>query len=84
MERVLEEVAAKLVALDLWDAVGPIDWAIKPLGSAFPYFCTRLKGDGEVVKERFLMLDGWQTVHDFNRTLQDRSYGFYSTPMEMP
>lgn len=80
----LEEIAGKLVALDLWDAMGPINWAVKPLGAAFPYFCVKLGGDGGLVKTRLLLLDGWQTVHDFNRTLQDRSYGFYSTPMEMP
>ncbi|MBQ6135947.1 MAG: hypothetical protein IJI73_01090 [Kiritimatiellae bacterium] len=84
MELRLEDVAARLVALDLWDAIGPVNWAIKPLGSAFPYFCTRMKGDGRPVKTRLLLLDGWQTVHDFNRTMVDRSFGCYSSPMEMP
>ena len=71
-------------ALGLWDSVLPFNWAIKPLGSVFPYFCTAIQGDGKSVKIRFLMLEGWQTLHDFVRTRVDRNFGFYSTPMELP
>ena len=80
----LDEVAKKLVDLDLWGLIGPVSWAVKPAGTAFPYFCALLKGDGRPVKVRLLLLEGWQTVHDFNRTMADRAFGFYSTPMEMP
>ena len=41
-------------------------------------------GDGKPVKTRFLLIEGWQTLHDFVRTRVDPSFGFYSTPAEMP
>ena len=80
----LEELGRKLDALDLWDAAMPFNWVVKPSGVVFPYFCTLLKGDGVNVKIRFLMLEGWQTFHDYIRTRIDRNFGFYLTPMEMP
>lgn len=80
----LEELGKKLDALNLWDAVVPYNWVVKPAGVVFPYFCTFLKGDGSVVKIRFLILEGWQTFHDYIRTRIDRNFGYYLTPMEMP
>lgn len=80
----LEELGRKLDALNLWDAAMPFNWVVKPSGVVFPYFCTLLKGDGVNVKIRFLMLEGWQTFHDYIRTRIDRNFGFYLTPMEMP
>lgn len=79
-----EEIGIKLDALGLWDAVMPFNWVVKPSGVVFPYFCTLLKGDGVNVKIRFLMLEGWQTFHDYIRTRIDRNFGCYLTPMEMP
>lgn len=78
-----EEIGRKMDALGLWDAILPFNWAIKPTGTVFPYFCSAIKGDGTSVKIRFLMLEGWQTLHDFVRTRVDRNFGFYSTPMEL-
>ena len=43
-----------------------------------------MKDAGGPVKVRFLMLEGWQTLHDFVRTRFDCNFGFYSTPAEMP
>lgn len=80
----LEEIGKKMDALNLWDAVMPFNWVVKPSGVVFPYFCTLLKGDGKIVKVRFLMLEGWQTFHDYIRTRIDRNFGYYLTPMEMP
>ena len=79
-----EEIGRRMDALGLWDAIMPYNWGVKPLGTAFPYFCTALAGDGKPVKTRFLMIEGWQTLHDFVRTRVDPSFGFYSTPAEMP
>lgn len=79
-----EELGRKMDALGLWDAAMPFNWAVKPSGVVFPYFCTLLKGDGVAVKIRFLMLEGWQTFHDYIRTRIDRNFGCYQTPMEMP
>ncbi len=73
-----------MAALGLWDAILPFNWAIKAKGTAIPYFCTTLTGDGKPVKMRFLLVEGWQTLHDFVRTRADRNFGFYSTPMELP
>ena len=79
-----EELGQKINALHLWDAILPFNWIVKPLGTVFPYFCTILKGDGKPVCVRYLMIEGWQTFHDFVRTRVDRNWGFYSTPMELP
>ena len=80
----VEEIGAKMDALGLWDLLGPYNWAVKPRGTAFPYFCTVLKGDGKPVKVRLLMLEGWQTLHEYVHVRVDRNYGFYSTPIELP
>ncbi len=71
-------------ALGIWDSLLPFNWVVKPSGTVFPYFCTCLKGEAPHVKVRFLMLEGWQTFHDYIHTRMDRNFGFYSTPMEMP
>ncbi len=78
------EIGRRMEALGLWDAIMPFNWAIKPSGTVLPYFCTTLRGDGKLVKLRFFLLEGWQTLHDFVRTRVDRNFGFYSTPMELP
>lgn len=84
MERTVEQIGAKMDALGLWQAISAYNWAVKPSGTVFPYFCVTLQGDGNPVKIRFLMLEGWQTLHDFVRTRADRNFGFYSSPMEFP
>lgn len=80
----IEELGVKMDALAIWEEIAPFNFAVKPKGTVFPYFCTVLKGDGAPVKIRFLMLEGWQTLHDFVRVRIDRNFGFYSSPMEMP
>ena len=84
MTHTAEELGAKMDALGVWSLLEPFNFAVKPKGSAIPYFCTVLKGERKPVKVRFLMLDGWQTLHDFVRTRFDVNFGFYSTPAEMP
>lgn len=84
MKRTVEEIGAKMDALGLWDLLGPYNWAVKPRGTVFPYFCTVLKGDQQPVKVRFLMLEGWQTLHDYVHVRADRNYGFCSSPIELP
>ena len=84
MMRTVEEIGVKMDALGLWKLLEPYNFAVKPRGTVFPYFCTVLKGEHKPIKARFLMLEGWQTLHDFVRTRIDRNFGFYSTPVEMP
>ena len=84
MGRTPEEVGTKMDALGLWGVLEPYNFGVKPKGVAFPYFCTVLKGEKKPVKVRFLMLEGWQTLHAYVRTRIDRNFGFYSTPVEMP
>ena len=79
-----EDIGAKLNALDLWEVMAPYNWAVKPKGTAFPYFCSVVRGDGKPVKVRLLLLEGWQTLHDYIRTRIDTNFGFYSSPIEMP
>ena len=80
----LEELGRKMDALGLWELLKPFNYVVKPAGTVFPYFCSLLGGDGNPVKIRFLMIEGWQTFHDFVHTRVDRNYGYYSTPMELP
>ena len=84
MTHTVEELGAKMDALGIWELLEPYNFAVKPLGTVLPYFCTVLKGDEKPVKTRFLMLEGWQTLHDFVFTRHNNNYGFYSTPAEMP
>jgi len=85
MERSVEDIGAKMDALGLWEAIAPYNWAIKPTGTVFPYFCTVIVCDKDApARIRFLMLEGWQTLHDYVRTRIDRNFGFYSSPAEMP
>ena len=62
----------------------PYHWAIKPRGTVLPYFFAVAKGDRPEVKMRLLLLEGWQTFHDFIRTSVDHDFGWYSAPMEFP
>ena len=84
MERTIEDIGAKMDALGVWEAVAPYNWAVCPKGTVFPYFCCVMKGDGNPVNVRFMMVEGWQSFHDFVRTRIDVNFGFYSTPMEIP
>ena len=71
-------------ALHVWGALLPFNWVVKPAGTVFPYFCSVVKeGDGPV-SVRFLMLEGWQTMHDYVHTRMDVNFGFYSSPTELP
>ena len=80
----IDEIAAKMDALGLWELLLPYNVALKPRGTALPYFCTLMKGDGSSVRYRLLLLEGWQTMHDYVLTRVDVNYGIYSTPSEMP
>lgn len=84
MKLSVEEIGARMDALGLWDVLEPYNWAIKPRGTVFPYFCLLIRADGKPVRWRLLLLEGWQTLHDFVRTRMDRNFGFYTTPAEMP
>ena len=84
IKHTVEEIGARMDALGLWKLLEPYNFAVKPRGTVFPYFCTVLKGERQPVKVRFLMLEGWQTLHDYVRTRIDRNFGFYSSPIEMP
>lgn len=77
-------IAAKIDSLGMWEQFSRYNWAIKPKGIAVPYFCTAFKiVQPDPVKWRYLILEGWQTLHDFIRFRMDDSFGYYSTPMEM-
>ncbi|MBQ4471210.1 MAG: hypothetical protein II946_02680 [Kiritimatiellae bacterium] len=77
------EIGRSIDGLDLWQTVMPYHWALKPRGTALPYFCAFLKGDNSPVKARILLLEGWQTFHEFIKVRIDRNFGFTSSPMEL-
>lgn len=76
------ELAKKLDALDLWEALGRHNWALKPLGTVVPYFCTTMPAAGDV-KARLLFIEGWRTFQQFVATRADRWFGYVSSPMEL-
>lgn len=81
----IESIGARMDALGLWKELVPYNFAIKPRGTVYPYFCTVIVGDGDApVKARLLMLEGWQTMHDYVRTRIDCNFGFASSPLEFP
>ena len=84
MEYSVEEIGKRMDALGVWERLYGCHWAIKPRGSAFPYFCAVLPGEIPLVRARVLLLDGWQTFHSFLHARVDPNFGFYSSPMEMP
>lgn len=84
MDYTIEQIGAKMDALGVWDRLYGCHWALKPRGSAFPFFCAVIPGDQPAVKVRVMLLDGWQTFHDFLRLRVDRYFGFYTSPMELP
>ena len=76
------EIGRRIDGLGLWETIAPYHWALKPRGTALPYFCVILKGDTPLVKARIMLLEGWQTFQDFVRTRLDNNFAFYSSPME--
>ena len=83
--RNIDEIANKMSALGVWRKILPSHWAIKARGVAFPYFCATMGSPpAGPVKWHFMLLDGWQTFHDYLHVRMDSNFGFYSTPYEMP
>ena len=78
----VSEIGSRIDSLDLWDKIRPYHWALKPRGTALPYFCVIMKCDIAPIKARILLLEGWKTFQDFMRLRLDRSFGFYSSPEE--
>lgn len=79
------EIAGRMDALGLWDDLEHYNWALKPAGSVLPYFCTvHVDRSPGPVKVRLLLLEGWQTLHDYIRLRIDSNYGVYASPFEMP
>ncbi len=81
----LFKVADKIHSLGLWEAIAPYNWAVKPRGVAFPYFfttlCSKKKEDNLV---SIMLLEGWQTFHDFVSVRLDSNFGFVSVLAELP
>ena len=73
MERTVEDIAAKMDALGLWERVSQCNWAVCPKGTVFPYFCTAIVEKGTPVKVRFMMVEGWQTKSPYTSKPSDRT-----------
>lgn len=78
------EIGRRMDDLGLWAELEPYHWALKPHGTALPYFCVIINGGEGPVKARVLLLEGWQTFQDFVHTRLDHDFGFYTSPMEFP
>ncbi len=79
-----EDLVRKIDALDLWSAIQHCRWAVKPMGTVFPFFCETCLGDGKPVKVRFLMLEGWTSFLDYVQFVIDRANSFCTSPIELP
>lgn len=79
-----EETGRAMDALGLWDVLRPCNWAVKAAGRATPWFCTVAGDKVPGLKARFLMIEGWQSFHDFVRLRIDPSFGFLSGPADLP
>lgn len=79
-------IAKKLKELDLWSQASSYNFAVKLKNLVFPYFCVFLTKDQreEGTAVRLLMLEGWQTLHDFIRTQLDANFGVYTAIDEFP
>ena len=75
MGRTIEEIAAKMDALGLWEGVAQCNWALCPRGTVFPYFCTAIAESAGPARIRFMMVEGWQTFHDFVRVCRQGQLG---------
>ena len=76
------KLAKKLDALGLWESLAQHNWALKPLGTVMPYFCTAISENG-VVKTRLLFIEGWRTFQNYVANRADRWFGYISSPMEL-
>lgn len=79
-----EEIGSRIAALGVWKHLCRFNWAVKPFGVAFPYFCSVMRFDNGPVRHRLFLIEGWQTFHDYMRTRAESDFGVYTTPMEMP
>ena len=80
----VEDIGRKIAALDLWRVVAPFNWAIKPRGVAFPYFCSCQCGEQLPLKARLYLFEGWNTFHDYVQLRVDGNFGYCSSTVEMP
>jgi hypothetical protein len=80
-----EDIARRMDSLGLWDELERCNWALKLKGVVLPYFCTVIKGDAsDPVRVRFLLIEGWQTLHDYIHWRMDANFGCMVSPAEMP
>lgn len=79
-----EALARKIEQLGLWDIAEAHNWAIKPRGSVFPYFCIFMRERGADCRMRLFLLEGWQTMHDWVCLRMDPDYSCYLSTSELP
>ena len=77
-----QEIVRKIDSLNLWDVAKQVNWAIKPCGTAIPYFCNICGGQGPKQMHSIMLFEGWRTFQDFLCFLRDHDYGFYSSVEE--
>lgn len=83
-EKSVRDTLRKIVALNVWKQAAGYNWALKPLNNAFPYFCSVMyPSDSKDQWAKILLLEGWQTLHDFVRLRADPDAGYYHSYMEM-
>ena len=84
MKYTIEEIGAKMDALNLWVKMRPFNFAIKAKGLVTPYFCTVAIDEFPPVKARLLLLEGWCTLNEFLHAHMDLNFGVYTLPIEFP
>lgn len=77
--------ALKIAALNVWQQAAGYNWVLKPRGVIYPYFFTMIYPDSDKkIKARILLLEGWQSMHNFVRLRIDPDAGYNSSYMELP
>ncbi len=78
------ETMQKINSLNVWKEAAGYNWVLKPLHSVYPYFFSAMyPADEEAFKAKILLLEGWQTMHDFVRHRIDPDAGYHSSYLEM-
>lgn len=80
----IAEIGKKIGSLDLLHVMAAYNWALKPYGSVFPYFCIVTLQDKGYVRARISFLEGWQTMHDYVRMRFEPDFGYYVSQTELP
>ena len=85
MDSKVTSILKRIDKLNIWDRACASQFAIELKGCALPYFAiAQYTPDHLLVRAHILFLEGWQSFQSYNIWREDSSFGFITTPMELP